>query len=586
MNDDKKPPSGRPPRRDPYRLTGELFGGRYRLEEFAGMGSFGAVYRATDTRVGRTVAVKILKPDLGDDEMNDARELFQREALTAGRLMHPHIVAVTDVGEEAGFAYLVMEWLEGTTLEDELRARVPFSPEETSSLLGTISDALTAAHNAGVIHRDIKPSNIHLGRRERPFVKVLDFGIAKVVTSSTAVAASRIAGTVSYMSPEQITGSRIDRRTDIYSLGVVLYQMLTGELPFKGDSQGHIIQQHIATTPPLLSEARPDLPPELSHVIQRALGKLPEARQQSAQELHTEFAAALTRKAAQTTRPKVNPHEEVTEVLPPQVPPTVLARQGVEPQSTMTVGQRPAALLTDQARNEQHAHAPSWADTGPGPEFPTRPLRPAGRMPAMTFLFPLAGAVIAFLFSFVAGRVFASSWDFTGRGAFKFAQLTAAFFGLLLGVVASSVEWSRRLVYYALGGAGAFFLLSLLAPNLINLEHERLITDSFRHLFVHNMLIGAVVGVTIYSLRPPVVPARWLRSFVSHGAAGILILMFLYYLHFANELYQYTNSRVEIVYFLREHVNTWVAYGLGGFITGMLVFVVRLTHANDKRSMR
>jgi serine/threonine protein kinase len=108
MNDDKKPPDSRPPRRDPYRLTGELFGGRYRLEEFAGMGSFGAVYRATDTRVGRTVAVKILKPDLGDDEMNDARELFQREALTAGRLMHPHIVAVTDVGEEAGFAYLVM----------------------------------------------------------------------------------------------------------------------------------------------------------------------------------------------------------------------------------------------------------------------------------------------------------------------------------------------------------------------------------------------------------------------------------------------------------------------------------------------
>jgi eukaryotic-like serine/threonine-protein kinase len=202
MTDDKKPAAGRPPRRDPYRLTGELFGGRYRLEEFAGMGSFGAVYRTTDQRVGRTVAVKILKPDLGDDEMNDARELFQREALTAGRLMHPHIVAVTDVGEEAGFAYLVMEWLEGSTLEDELRARVPFSPEETATLLGTIADALSAAHNAGVIHRDIKPSNIHLGRRERPFVKVLDFGIAKVVTSSTAVAASRIAGTVSYMSPE------------------------------------------------------------------------------------------------------------------------------------------------------------------------------------------------------------------------------------------------------------------------------------------------------------------------------------------------------------------------------------------------
>lgn len=282
------------PRRDPYRLMGEIFGQRYRLEEYVGMGSFGAVYRAVDVRLDRTVAIKILKPDLGDDETAGARELFQREALTAGRLIHPHIVAVTDVGEEAGFAYLVMEWLEGRTLEDELRARrTAFSPEEIKTLLSQITDALHTAHNAGVIHRDIKPSNIHLGRSGRPFVKILDFGIAKVITSSTAELASRTAGTVAYMSPEQITGSRIDRRADIYSMGILLYQMLTGELPFQGESQSHIIQQHIAVPAPLLSAVRPDLPSALSQVIQRALGKLPEARQQSAQELCDEFTSAL-----------------------------------------------------------------------------------------------------------------------------------------------------------------------------------------------------------------------------------------------------------------------------------------------------
>jgi eukaryotic-like serine/threonine-protein kinase len=353
MNDDKKPPAGRAPRRDPYRLTGELFGGRYRLEEFAGMGSFGAVYRATDARVGRTVAVKILKPDLGDDEADEARELFRREALTAGRLTHPHIVAVTDVGEEAGFAYLVMEWLQGSTLEDELRACVPFSPEETAPLLGPVAEALSAAHEAGVIHRDIKPSSIHLGRRERPYVKVLDFGIAKVVTSSTAVAASRVAGTVSYMSPEQITGGRIDRRTDIYSLGVVLYQMLTGELPFKGDSHGHIIQQHIAANPPSLTEARPDLPSELSRVIQRSLAKLPEARQQSAPELHSEFAAALD-----TTRSESRRQAEATEVYPAVLQPTQPAQLNL---------MQPAHTPVLYTRSPQPLEPDVWPDLRPPP---------------------------------------------------------------------------------------------------------------------------------------------------------------------------------------------------------------------------
>lgn len=280
-------------RHDPYRLTNELFGARYRLESFAGAGSFGAVYRATDTRLNRTVAVKILKPDLNDAEAGTARELFQREALTAGRLVHPHIVAVTDTGEEAGFAYMVMEWLEGRTLEEELRERGSFSAEETCSLLASIADALQTAHDAGVVHRDIKPSNIHLGRQNRTHVKVLDFGIAKVITAASDAAASRIAGTLYYMSPEQISGASLDRRTDIYSLGVMLYQLLSGRLPFSQMTQGQIVNAHFNEMPTPLASLRPDLPLAVSRVVERAMAKDANERQPSVTQLYQEFVHAV-----------------------------------------------------------------------------------------------------------------------------------------------------------------------------------------------------------------------------------------------------------------------------------------------------
>lgn len=369
------------PRRDPYRLTGEMFGGRYRVEEFAGAGSFGAVYRATDVRLGRTVALKILKPDIEEADAAGARELFQREALTAGRLAHPHIVAVTDTGEEQGFAYLVMEWLEGRTLADELRARAPLPLNETAVLLEAITDALSAAHDAGVIHRDIKPSNIHLGRVGRAHVKVLDFGIAKVVDSSAAAASSRIAGTLYYMSPEQLGGDAIDRRADIYSLGIMLYQMLTGALPFPGESQGQVIHQHIAVPPPPLSAARPDLAPALSSVVERALAKRPDERQQTMGELYSDFVAALSPQTPQAISsddaPKQTPAardaspslskpavaQMASDRLPatvmgsPPLAPTVVAAQG----STNEIQQATLPTLLD-ASGIQHERRTPWSD--------------------------------------------------------------------------------------------------------------------------------------------------------------------------------------------------------------------------------
>ena len=585
MNDDKKPAAGRTPRRDPYRLTGEVFGGRYRLEEFAGMGSFGAVYRATDQRVGRTVAVKILKPDLGDDEMNDARELFQREALTAGRLTHPHIVAVTDVGEDAGFAYLVMEWLEGSTLEDELRARVPFSPEETSSLLGTIADALSAAHNAGVIHRDIKPSNIHLGRRERPFVKVLDFGIAKVVTSSTAVAASRIAGTVSYMSPEQITGSRIDRRTDIYSLGIVLYQMLTGELPFKGESQGHIIQQHIASIPPSLSEARPDLPPELSHVIQRALGKLPEARQQSAQELHSEFAAALARKAFQPAGSSTHTQEEVTEVLPSSLRPTAVSPPVAEPQPGAVITEPKRALLSEVTREKDVEQKYPHVTGDAQPVASPRPTPVAGRTPRTMLFSALAGGLIGLLLgSYVQGRLSEASTYYIPL-SYRYGTLATTLFGVFLGITLSTISRPKRLVRYALVGAVASLLINLLLRNLLWPGRSFYLPDPLIYLYLPNMLLGAAAGAAVCCVRWPVAPARRLVAYLSHGAAYALLAMSALYVFRASSLIGVDNIRdfIESIWFKAVE---WIVVGLLGFVVGLIVGAVRFRYRKKREIMR
>lgn len=281
------------PRRDPYRLIGEIFNERYTIDEFIVLGSFGAVYRATDQKLGRTIAVKILKPDLKEDVAEEARELFQREAQAAGALNHPHIVAVTDVGEDFGIAYLVMEWLEGRTLEQELRQYQQISLSDTKIILEQITGALTLAHEQNIVHRDIKPSNIHLGKTGEIFVKVLDFGIAKVTTSAANAVASRIAGTFAYMPPEQIEGKIIDARTDIYALGILLFQMLSGKLPFEKKSEDYLIRQQLAAKPPRLTDFSPEFSSAIADVIERALAKNPDERQQSVNELCESFVEVI-----------------------------------------------------------------------------------------------------------------------------------------------------------------------------------------------------------------------------------------------------------------------------------------------------
>ncbi|MBX6330393.1 MAG: serine/threonine protein kinase, partial [Gemmatimonadaceae bacterium] len=258
-------------------------GEMYDIDAEIGRGGMAIVYRATDLRLRRPVAVKVLPPELAFRE--DVRRRFLREAQTAAQLSHPNIVPIYTVDERDGLVYFVMALVEGETLAQRL-ARGPIPPEEAGRVLHDVADALAYAHAHGVIHRDIKPDNILLDRDSgRPMVT--DFGIARAAEVDSRLTVTGVAvGTPAYMSPEQALGDReVDGRSDIYSLGVVGYQMLAGELPFKASNTPSMMMKHIHEAPRPLAELRPGLPPQLVAAVERALAKRPEDRWGSAGEM-------------------------------------------------------------------------------------------------------------------------------------------------------------------------------------------------------------------------------------------------------------------------------------------------------------
>lgn len=270
--------------------------GPYRLVDRLGHGAMAQVYRGLAPD-GREVAVKLLHPHLTGDEGFLAR--FHREAEAAGRLDHPHIVKILDYGREGDLHYLVMELVDGPSLQAMLRDRThPLTPAEAVALIAPLADALDYAHRQGVIHRDVKPSNILLrgGRLDDPVLT--DFGVARMVEATVATQAGALLGTPAYMAPEQGEGKPGDERSDIYALGVILYELLTGQPPFQADSPYAVILRHIHTPPPPPRSLRPDLPPALEAVVLRALEKDPAARYPSA----AAFAAALTASLRPTAR--------------------------------------------------------------------------------------------------------------------------------------------------------------------------------------------------------------------------------------------------------------------------------------------
>ncbi|MEV8634766.1 Stk1 family PASTA domain-containing Ser/Thr kinase [Streptosporangium sp. NPDC051023] len=271
-------------------------GDRYELDGVVGRGGMAEVYRARDIRLDRIVAIKTLRADLARDHIFQAR--FRREAQSAASLNHPSIVAVYDTGEDvtdgAPVPYIVMEYVDGRTLRDLLRADRRLLPERAAELVDGILRALDYSHRGGIVHRDIKPANIMITRNGD--VKVMDFGIARAMADSAATMTqtAQVIGTAQYLSPEQARGERVDARSDIYSTGCVLYELLTGQPPFTGDSPVAIAYQHVREDPIPPSQIDPDIPAWADAIVLKSMAKDPAQRYQSAAEMRADIQRAMS----------------------------------------------------------------------------------------------------------------------------------------------------------------------------------------------------------------------------------------------------------------------------------------------------
>ncbi|HEY7133956.1 MAG TPA: protein kinase [Acidimicrobiia bacterium] len=298
---------------------GRVLGGRYRLVEEIARGGMARVWAAEDPVLRRRVAVKILDPTLADDE--HVRQRFRHEAIAAAGLGHPGIVATYDTGEDDGVAYIVMELVGGTTLRRLLDERGRLDVDETADIGAQVADALAHAHSRGLIHRDVKPGNVLVEPDGR--VKVTDFGIAKAAGTSELTRAGAVVGTARYLAPEQVEGGPVDARTDVYALGLVLYEMLSGQTPFDGDNEIANAVARLRATPVPVGIARPEVPRAVQEVVARCLARDPADRPASASEVRdvlgpfrrdgfldlttANVPAAGTRPAARQERPLTPP---------------------------------------------------------------------------------------------------------------------------------------------------------------------------------------------------------------------------------------------------------------------------------------
>ncbi|WP_372729813.1 Stk1 family PASTA domain-containing Ser/Thr kinase [Nocardioides sp.] len=328
----------------------QTVGGRYELGELLGRGGMAEVRKGIDTRLGRTVAVKRLRTDLASDATFQAR--FRREAQSSASLNHPAIVAVYDTGEEMtadGIAqpYIVMEYVAGRTLRDIIREGRKILPERALEITSGVLSALDYSHRAGIIHRDIKPGNVML--TPSGDVKVMDFGIARAISdaSSTMTQTAAVVGTAQYLSPEQARGETVDSRSDVYSAGCLLYELLTGRPPFVGDSPVAVAYQHVRepATPP--SDHDTSLPPEIDAIVMKALTKRLEDRYQSAAAMRSDIERFLAGRPLQAAAPPPPPPTQATSVIP-SVPPLPVAPTNFTP-TTPT----PTAYAEEEERSSR-----------------------------------------------------------------------------------------------------------------------------------------------------------------------------------------------------------------------------------------
>ena len=327
-----------------------VLGGRYQLETIIGRGGMAEVWRARDNRLGRPVAVKRLRVDLATDSTFQAR--FGREAQAAAGLNHPNIVSVYDTGEKLDPAtgisvpYIVMELVEGQTLRDILRSGTQIQPEKAFEYVMGVLDALAYSHRHDIVHRDIKPANVMITPARA--VKVMDFGIARAVsdTSATMTQTAAVIGTAQYLSPEQARGETVDARSDVYSAGCLLYELLTGRPPFVGDSPVSVAYQHVREMPVPPSQLDSDITPEMDAIVMKALAKSTEARYQSASDMRDDCWRMLN-------------GQQVTAQLPSAVPLSATAPTRALPEeydtqwSQTAVSTVPTMAVIDDAELEE-----------------------------------------------------------------------------------------------------------------------------------------------------------------------------------------------------------------------------------------
>ncbi len=373
--------------RDP--LVGRVLDGRYRIADRIARGGMASVYRATDLRLDRVVAIKVMHAGMGDDAEFSAR--FVREARSAARLAHPHVVGVFDQGDDDGTVFLAMEYVPGHTLRDEIRAQAPMPPIRALAVIEPVVSALAAAHQAALIHRDVKPENVLIG--PGGVVKVADFGLAKAVSADTqhTVTGGVLIGTVSYLAPELVTDGRSDARADVYAVGVVLFELLTGQKPHEGESPIAVAYKHVHTDVPApsgLVTGRPwGIPPYVDALVARAT-----ARDRTQRPADAAVLLHQIHQVAQALRDGLADDPELTADLRPRPP--VVADDGPGHTGTRTqridVGRDPvdgglAALLAP----ETTAGASTTPNGGPtttggGPTPPGGDAPPHGSPPAIT----------------------------------------------------------------------------------------------------------------------------------------------------------------------------------------------------------
>lgn len=275
-------------------LLGKRISGRYKVLEMIGGGGMSNVYLAHDMILDRDVAIKVLRYDFSNED--DLHRRFQREALSATSLTHPNIVNIFDVGEDGDLHYLVMEFVEGKTLKQYITDSAPLPPSEAVDIMKQLTSAIAHAHQNQIIHRDIKPQNILMDGTHH--VKITDFGIAMALSATSFTQTNSVLGTVHYLSPEQARGGTATKKSDVYALGIVLYELLTGKLPFSGESAVSIALKHLQTDTPSVRATNPNIPQSLENVVMKATAKDPRNRYQTVEQMQRDLQNVLSEERA------------------------------------------------------------------------------------------------------------------------------------------------------------------------------------------------------------------------------------------------------------------------------------------------